>query len=60
MVHLREDSPLDSAKVMELCNGKRSPYRLSPEMKLSRRYEVGEGIDHAEAMLAELEPLVTG
>ncbi len=60
VVHLREDSPLDAAKVMELCTGKRSPYRLSPDMKLSRRYEPGEGIDHAEAMLAEIEPLVSG
>ena len=60
VVHLREDSPLDASKVMELCTGKRSPYRLSPDMKLSRRYEPGEGIVHAEAMLAELEPLVSG
>ncbi len=60
VIHLKEDSPLDAAKVMELCANRRSPYKLSPDMKLSRRFEVGEGINHAEAMLAELEPLVTG
>ncbi len=58
VIHLREDSPLDAAKVMELCAGKRSAYRLSPDMKLSRRYEQGPGIDHAESMLADLEPLI--
>jgi transcription-repair coupling factor (superfamily II helicase) len=34
VVHLRDDSPLDAAKVMELCAAKRSPWKLTPDMRL--------------------------
>ncbi len=59
VLHLRDDSPLDAAKVMELCAGKKSPYRLTPDMRLSRRYDDGDGVTNAERLLAELEHLVT-
>jgi transcription-repair coupling factor (superfamily II helicase) len=57
-LHLREDSPLDAAKVMELCAGKKSPYRLTPDLRLSRRFGEGDGITNAEKMLAEISHLI--
>ncbi len=59
VIHLREDSPLDAPRVMELCAGRKSPYRLTPDMRLSRRFDDGDGVTNAERMLKELEPLVT-
>src|SRR5687767_2552895 len=57
-LHLRDDAPLDSEKVLRLVQAKGSPYRLSPDMRLSRRTRDGEsfasGLDAAETMLAEL------
>jgi transcription-repair coupling factor (superfamily II helicase) len=56
-MHLREDTPLDPAKVMALVQKKQSPYRLTPDMRLSRRFaedEVGSGLVAAEALLAEM------
>jgi transcription-repair coupling factor (superfamily II helicase) len=58
VLHLRDDSPLDAAKVMELCTGKNSPYRLTPDMRLTRRFDDGDGVTNAERLLAEIEPLV--
>jgi transcription-repair coupling factor (superfamily II helicase) len=58
VLHLREDSPLDAAKVMELCAGRRSAYKLTPDMRLSRRFDDGDGVTNAERLLAEIEPLV--
>ena len=56
VVHLKDDSPIDAAKVMELCAAKRSPWKLTPDMKLSRRFEGGtDGVTNAERMLAELD-----
>ena len=54
-LHLREDTTLDPRKVTELVREKKSPYRLTPDMRLSRRFE-GErgGLENLEAMLAEL------
>jgi len=54
-LHLREDTTLDPRKVTELVRDKKSPYRLTPDMRLSRRFE-GErgGLENLEAMLAEL------
>ncbi len=54
-LHLREDTPLDPAKVTELVRKPKSPYRLTPDMRLTRRFEGTEsGIANAEATLAEL------
>ena len=56
VIHLKDDSPIDAAKVMELCAAKRSPWKLTPDMKLSRRFEGGtDGVTNAERMLAELD-----
>ncbi|MBI5516472.1 MAG: transcription-repair coupling factor [Deltaproteobacteria bacterium] len=60
VLHLREDSPLDGAKVLELCAGRRALYRLTPDMKLTRRFGEGDGVTNAEAVLKDLEPLVLG
>jgi transcription-repair coupling factor (superfamily II helicase) len=54
-LHLREDTPLDPAKITELVRASRSPYRLTPDMRLTRRFD-GElnGLANAETMLVEL------
>jgi transcription-repair coupling factor (superfamily II helicase) len=54
-MHLREDTPLDPRKILELVKTPRSPYRLTPDMRLSRRFD-GEsnGLANAEALLSEL------
>jgi transcription-repair coupling factor (superfamily II helicase) len=57
-LHLREDTPLDPAKVMKLIAGKHSPYKLSPDMRLSRRSREAEafvsGLEAADKLLSEL------
>ncbi len=58
-LHLREDTPLDPKKILELVRAPRSPYRLTPDMRLSRRFDgpndaPGNGLTHAESLLAEL------
>jgi transcription-repair coupling factor (superfamily II helicase) len=60
-LHLREDTPLDPKEVMDLVRKPRSPYRLTPDMRLSRRFDegpgrapTGDGLSNAETMLAEL------
>ncbi len=54
-IHLREDTPLDAEKILELVKRRDSPYRLTPDMRLSRRFGKGrEGLTNAERMLEEL------
>ncbi len=55
-MHLRADTPLDPAKVMALIQQKGSPYRMTPDMRLSRRFtdEQGDGLRNAEAVLFDL------
>jgi transcription-repair coupling factor (superfamily II helicase) len=54
-LHLREDTPLDPKKVTELVRKSKSPYRLTPDMRLTRRFDGTEsGLANAEATLAEL------
>jgi transcription-repair coupling factor (superfamily II helicase) len=63
-LHLREDTPLDPKKVTELVRAKNSPYKLTPDMRLTRRFDGGRaapkaggetsGLVNAETMLAEL------
>jgi transcription-repair coupling factor (superfamily II helicase) len=56
VVHLRDDSPIDAPRVLELCAAKRSPWKLTPDMRLSRRFDDGtDGVTNAERMLAELD-----
>ena len=54
-LHLREDTPLDPTKVTNLVKSPRSPWRLTPDMRLARRFE-GEtdGLANAETMLRDL------
>jgi transcription-repair coupling factor (superfamily II helicase) len=55
-LHLREDTPLDPAKIMALVGKAKSPWRLTPDMRLSRRFDDGarDGIGNAEQTLADL------
>jgi transcription-repair coupling factor (superfamily II helicase) len=54
-IHLREDTPLDPRKVTELVRKTKSPYRLTPDMRLTRRFDGTEsGLVNAESMLGEL------
>jgi transcription-repair coupling factor (superfamily II helicase) len=58
-LHLRNDTPLDPQKVGELLGGKKSPYRITPDGRLTRRALEGEpvsdGLALASRMLSELE-----
>jgi transcription-repair coupling factor (superfamily II helicase) len=62
-LHLREDAPLDTAKLMKLIGGKHSPYKLSPDMRLTRRTKEGEaftsGLESADKLLSELQACLT-
>ncbi len=54
-LHLREDTPLDPKKISELIAAKKSPYRLSPDMRLVRKYDgVKNAIENVEAILSDL------
>jgi transcription-repair coupling factor (superfamily II helicase) len=57
-LHLRDDTPLDPEKVGRLVVGKKSPYRVTPDMRLTRRARDDErfrdGIDLVDRMLTEL------
>jgi transcription-repair coupling factor (superfamily II helicase) len=57
-LHLRDDTPLDPAKIMKLVQAKHSPYKLSPDMRLSRRAREGEaftsGLEATDKLLSEL------
>lgn len=55
-LHLRQDTPLDPAKVMALIQKKGSPYRMTPDMRFSRRFPEGQadGLQNAELVLRDL------
>ncbi|MGZ3417679.1 MAG: transcription-repair coupling factor [Polyangiales bacterium] len=56
-LHFRNDTPIDSAKVMKAVAKKNSPWKLAPDMRLTRRYEEGQhpdGLHAAEALINEL------
>jgi transcription-repair coupling factor (superfamily II helicase) len=54
-LHLREDTPIDPKKVTELVRKAKSPYRLTPDMRLTRRFDGNEsGLANAETLLREL------
>jgi transcription-repair coupling factor (superfamily II helicase) len=57
-MHLREDTPLDPVKVGKLVSAKKSLYKVTPDMRLSRRAGEDErfrdGIQLADRMLSEL------
>ncbi len=55
-LHLRDDTPLDPAKITSLIRASRGAWKLTPDMRLSRRFDEapGDGLASAEATLAEL------
>jgi transcription-repair coupling factor (superfamily II helicase) len=57
-LHLRDDTPLDPAKLTRVLAGKASPYKLSPDMRLTRRSREAEaftsGLEAADKLLSEL------
>ena len=55
ILHLRDDTPLDPEKIMSLIKKTRGAWKLTPDMRLSRRFESGgDGLANAESALAEL------
>ncbi|MFI5302743.1 MAG: TRCF domain-containing protein, partial [Polyangiales bacterium] len=57
-LHLRDDTPLDPQKLMKVVAKKGSPWRLTPDRRLTRRWEPGEtrdGIDAVERLIGELQ-----
>ena len=62
-LHLREDTPLDVPKLLAMVQAKRSPYKLTPDMRLSRRFDPDgpgqaprSGLDAIDVVLGELAP----
>jgi transcription-repair coupling factor (superfamily II helicase) len=55
---LPPDTPLSAARVMELVKKARSPYRLTPDMRLQRSFDAGEATAPAQAARAVLLELV--
>jgi len=54
-LHLREDTPLDPKKILDLVKAKNSPYKLTPDMRLSRRFDgTTNGLETCETVLVEL------
>ncbi|HET9929852.1 MAG TPA: transcription-repair coupling factor [Polyangiaceae bacterium] len=57
-LHLRDDTPLDPQKISALIARKKSPYRLSPDGRLTRRAleneALADGLVLADRMLNEL------
>ena len=55
-LHLREDTPLDALEVGKMVHKAKSPYKLTPDMRLTRRFDppLCDGIEAAERVLAEL------
>jgi transcription-repair coupling factor (superfamily II helicase) len=55
-LHLRDDTPLDPAKITAMIRRSQGVWRLTPDMRLSRRFEegAGDGLANAEAVLSEL------
>ncbi len=54
-LHLRDDTPLDAQKILALVKEKNSPYKITPDMRLSRRFDgTANGLVNAEKMMMEL------
>jgi len=59
-LHLREDTPLDPARLMPLVATSGAGWSLSPDMKLTRRYrdeDSGDPVDRVRSLLQELQSL---
>jgi transcription-repair coupling factor (superfamily II helicase) len=57
-LHLREDTPVDPAKLTQLVTKKGSPYRVTPDMRVTRKMTehdaVIDGLGATDKMLVEL------
>jgi transcription-repair coupling factor (superfamily II helicase) len=53
-LHLRDDTPLDPVKITALIRKTHGRWKLTPDMRLTRRFEDGDGLSNAETTLAEL------
>jgi transcription-repair coupling factor (superfamily II helicase) len=57
-LHLRTDTPLDPAKIMKLVQPKASNYKLTPDMRLTRKTRETEaytsGLEATDKLLSEL------
>ncbi|MBX3259001.1 MAG: transcription-repair coupling factor [Labilithrix sp.] len=54
-LHLRDDTPLDAQKILALVKGKGSPWKITPDMRLTHRFDgTANGLVNAEATLVEL------
>ena len=57
-LHLREDTPLDPARVLQKVQQDPSHWKLTPDMKLTRRHDhPGDPVERVETLLRELDPL---
>lgn len=59
-LHLRDDTPIDAAKLLARIESSRGRWKLSPDRKLTVRHRDGadgDAIDRAETALQELEQL---
>ncbi len=59
-LHLREDTPLDPAKIIPLVGQPHSEWKLTQDMKLTHRFDAddpGDAIDRVRAMFRLLRPL---
>ncbi|MCA9613089.1 MAG: hypothetical protein KC586_10095, partial [Myxococcales bacterium] len=59
----RDDTPLDPRKIIPLVGQPRSPWKITPDMKLTRRFdesEPGDAIDRVRALFGMLRPLQKG
>jgi transcription-repair coupling factor (superfamily II helicase) len=57
-LHLRDDTPLDPAKLSTLVTRKGSPYKLTPDMRITRKFgehaSVEDGLAAVDTVLDEL------
>ena len=54
-LHLRDDTPLDAQKILALVKAKGSSWKITPDMRLTRRFDGSDsGLVNAEQMLVEL------
>jgi transcription-repair coupling factor (superfamily II helicase) len=53
-LHLRDDTPLDPQKITALMRTSKGAWKLTPDMRLTRRFSGGDGIGNAETALVEL------
>ncbi len=53
-LHLRDDTPLDPGKITALIRKTHGLWKLTPDMRLTRRFAEGDGLSNAETTLGEL------